>query len=178
MDKQYQSLRKTLGPLCPSPGTQPRQPPADGRGVLLVGRPELPAQRGLLVAEDEEIHQREPHRPPSEQTARSGEQHLPEHDQADAEIHRVPDEAVRSPNHQCARWIQGTERPSATAGELEDTGGEEHEADSDADQANPVGGLVEVEYHGSEAEVAPGDVAGEQARKENGPEETAEGQPE
>jgi hypothetical protein len=39
-------------------------------------------------------------------------------------------------------------------------------------------GLVEVEHHGPQAEVAPRDVAGEQAGKKNGPEEAADSQPE
>jgi hypothetical protein len=38
-------------------------------------------------------------------------------------------------------------------------------------------GLAKVEDDGSEAEVAPRDVAGEQAGKENGPEEAADSQP-
>jgi hypothetical protein len=36
--------------------------------------------------------------------------------------------------------------------------------------------LVEVEHYESEAEVAPRDIAGEQAREENGPEEAADSQ--
>jgi hypothetical protein len=40
-----------------------------------------------------------------------------------------------------------------------------------------MGGLTKVEADGSEAEVAPRDVAGEQTGKENGPEEAADGQP-
>src|SRR5215510_4714525 len=46
--------------ILPAPGPEPGPPSADVGAIVVVGRPELPSQRGLLV-QDDEGRERDPH---------------------------------------------------------------------------------------------------------------------
>jgi hypothetical protein len=81
---------------------------------------------------------------------------------------------VEPAHDQLPGWVDGRQRSPAAARELPDAGEQQRGADTDRQEAEQVYRVCETDMHASQPEEPQRHVAGEEAGKQQGPEDAAE----
>src|SRR5215471_4569142 len=134
------AVRRRTNDTLPLPATKTWQPSRHVRAVRLVLRTEGRPQLGLLVDEDGEVEDEDPHRRVPEEDDVPEEQRLPDDDRRERHVNRVPHVPVHASHHEVTRRGHGCGRPQPLKREPRERLQNDRDARQDQDGAHDTYG--------------------------------------
>src|SRR5208337_182447 len=118
---------------------QPRNPPAHGSAVLLVGTPKFPCQGRFFVKEDEQMNEKEEWQSQEQNRNRMLVETEPDEENQAPDIHRVANVLVGADGDECSRGIKNGGCSSSSGNENARARKHENCSDDRQDSAGDFG---------------------------------------